>query len=101
MLKFILWVAAILVILGVVYISGPKVPEARLTPVLPTVTSDLVKLEEEINRTEKATPLLKPDNEARIVWAKSSSENSANQAECAVPLPSGAGETMAIGMRSE
>lgn len=72
MLKFILWVAAILVILGVVYISGPKVPEARLTPVLPTVTSDLVKLEEEIDRTEKATPLLKPDNEARIVWANDS-----------------------------
>ncbi|MHA4737449.1 alpha/beta hydrolase [Dyadobacter sp. MSC1_007] len=71
MLKFILWIVGLVVILGIIFIAGPKVPEARLTPVLPTITSDLTKLDEEINRTEKAIPLMKPDNEARIVWADS------------------------------
>lgn len=71
MLKFILWIVGLVVILGIIFIAGSKVPEARLTPVLPTITSDLTKLDEEINRTEKAIPLMKPDNEARIVWADS------------------------------
>lgn len=71
MLKFILWIVGLVVILGIIFIAGPKVPEARLTPVLPTITSDLTKLDEEINRTEKAITLIKPDNEARIVWADS------------------------------
>ncbi|KAA0990769.1 alpha/beta hydrolase [Dyadobacter aurulentus] len=71
MLKLLVSLAVIFIILGVVYYAGPKVPEARLTPVLPTVTSDLVKLEQEIKQTEKATALLKSDNEARIIWADS------------------------------
>jgi pimeloyl-ACP methyl ester carboxylesterase len=72
MLKFIAWIVALFVILGIVYFVGPKVPEAKLTPVLPTITSDLTKLEEEVNKSERATPNIKPDNEARIVWADSS-----------------------------
>lgn len=72
MLKTILWIVGLAVILGIIFIAGPKVPEARLTPVLPTITSDLAKLDEEVQRAEKAIPLMKPDNEARIVWADSS-----------------------------
>ncbi|NIJ50971.1 alpha/beta hydrolase [Dyadobacter arcticus] len=71
MLKFLFWVIALIVILGIAYFVGPKIPEARLTPVLPTITSDLPKLEEEVIKSEKAIPLIKPDNEARIVWADS------------------------------
>lgn len=74
MLKFILWVAAILVVLGIVYLSGPKVPEAHLTSVLPTVSNDLTELEAEVNQAERAVPLLKPDNEARIIWADDSTK---------------------------
>jgi esterase/lipase len=72
MLKFLLWIVGIIAVLGIVYLVGPKVPEAELTPVLPAVTSNLTALEQEINQTEKATPNIKPDNEARIIWADSS-----------------------------
>ena len=72
MLKFLLWIVAIIVVLGIIYLVGPKVPEAKLSPVLPTVTSDLPALELEIKRLEDAVPNLKEDNEARIIWADSS-----------------------------
>ncbi|MCF0042434.1 alpha/beta hydrolase [Dyadobacter fanqingshengii] len=72
MLKFLFWILGIIAILGIIYAVGPKVPEAKPTPVLPNVTSDLTALEKEVNSTEKATPDLKPDNEARIIWADSS-----------------------------
>jgi pimeloyl-ACP methyl ester carboxylesterase len=72
MLKLLLWIVALIAILCIVYFVGPKVPEAHLTPVLPTITSDLPQLEQEVIATEKATPFLKPDNEARIIWADSS-----------------------------
>ncbi|TLU97932.1 alpha/beta hydrolase [Dyadobacter luticola] len=71
MLKFLLWTVGLIVLLTIVYFVGPKVPEARLTPVLPTITTDLAKLDDEIRKTELATPKLKPDNEARIIWADS------------------------------
>ena len=71
MLKLLVSLVVIFIILGVVYYAGPKVPEARLTPVLPTVSNDLVKLEQEVRQSEKATALLKDDNEARIIWADS------------------------------
>lgn len=72
MLKFLFWTIGIIAVLGIIYAVGPKVPEAKLTPVLPNVTSNLTALEKEVNSTEKATPDLKPDNEARIIWADSS-----------------------------
>ncbi|MCF2506624.1 alpha/beta hydrolase [Dyadobacter sp. CY107] len=72
MLKFLFWILGIIAVLGIIYAVGPKVPEAKPTPVLPNVTSDLTALEKEVNSTEKATPDLKPDNEARIIWADSS-----------------------------
>ncbi|MCF2490557.1 carboxylesterase [Dyadobacter sp. CY347] len=72
MLKFLLWIIGIIAVLGIVYMVGPTVPEAKLTPVLPTVTSDLTALEKEVISTEKSIPDLKPDNEARIIWADSS-----------------------------
>ena len=71
MLKFLLWIVGIIVVLGIIYAVGPKVPEANLSPDLPNVTSDLPALEKEVISAEKATPDLKPDNEARIIWADS------------------------------
>ncbi|WP_031528479.1 alpha/beta hydrolase [Dyadobacter crusticola] len=72
MLKLLVWLVAIFVLLGIVYYAGPRVPEAHLTPVLPTITTDLSKLEQEMNQSEKAVPHIKKDNEARIIWADSS-----------------------------
>jgi len=71
MLKFLLWIVGIIVVLGIIYAVGPKVPEANLSPDLPNVTSDLPALEKEVISSEKATPDLKLDNEARIIWADS------------------------------
>lgn len=53
------------------YFLGPEVDTPTLDKTLPVVSSDLAKLEQEIARREAATPNIKPDNEARIVWADS------------------------------
>ena len=69
MKKFLLWTGGLVALLAVGYAVGPDVPDAELDPTLPTVTQNLTQLEAEINRSEAAIPDLKPDNEARIVWA--------------------------------
>lgn len=56
-------------ILAVGYAVGPDMPEAELDPTLPAITQNLTELEAEIRRTEAAIPDMKPDNEARIIWA--------------------------------
>ena len=58
-------------LLLVAYFAGPKPPQPDLTPELPAVTADFQALEQQIANTEKAHPRLKPDNQARIVWADS------------------------------
>ena len=72
MLKAVFWIIGILTVIILIFLLGPDVPDANLNPELPTITADPVKLELEINQTEKGTQFLKPDNEARIVWADSS-----------------------------
>lgn len=74
MKKFLLGMAALAGILGIGYIAGPGVAEANLDPTLPAVTQDLPQLEAEIRRSEAAIPDLKPDNEARIIWADSTNK---------------------------
>ncbi len=69
MKKFLLWTGGLVALLAVGYAAGPDVPDAKLDPSLPTVTQNLTELEAEIKRTEAAISDLKPDNEARIVWA--------------------------------
>lgn len=60
-----------LALLIIVYFLGPRPPAVNLVPDLPSVTSDLVQLEKEVIDSEKAITDLKPDNEARIIWADS------------------------------
>ncbi len=69
MKKFLMWTAGLVGILAIGYVAGPEVPDAELDPTLPAVTPNLPELEAEIRRTEAAVPDMKPDNEARIVWA--------------------------------
>ncbi|QRR02782.1 alpha/beta hydrolase [Dyadobacter sandarakinus] len=71
MLKVLLWIIGLLVVAGIVFLAGPRVPEANLSPELPAVATDLRALEADINKSESGTPHLKPDNEARIFWADS------------------------------
>lgn len=64
--------AAVVLLLVVAYFLGPKVPNVMLSPELTSVNTNLVELEQEISRMEVAVRDLKPDNEARIIWADSS-----------------------------
>ncbi len=59
MLKIVLWVAAFFALMAIIYFLGPKVPVAQLDPTLPQVSGNL----------EAAIEHIKPDNEARIIWA--------------------------------
>ncbi len=69
MKKFLLWTAALVGLLVLVYAAGPDVPDATLDPTPPAVPQNLAELEAEIDSIEGTTPVLKPNNEARIVWA--------------------------------
>lgn len=68
--KVLKWLLILVVVLGIIYFIGPKVEPAVLTADMPTVSTDLKQLENAISKSE-ATYGLKPDNEARIVWADS------------------------------
>ena len=71
MKKILFWTGGLVAILAVGYAACPAVPGATLDPTLPAVTQDLPRLEAEIASAEAAVKDLKPDNEARIVWADS------------------------------
>ncbi|MFK8103232.1 MAG: alpha/beta hydrolase [Saprospiraceae bacterium] len=61
----------ILVLLGLLllgYFLGPKAPVPQLAAKLPTVPSDLVALEAQINQSELQFSNIRPDNQARIEW---------------------------------
>ncbi len=71
MKKALYWTGGVLaVVLGIV-IMGPRPATGNLSGTLPMVNTNLVSLEQEINRREAENPLVKPDNQARIVWADS------------------------------
>jgi esterase/lipase len=69
MKKILKWSAGIIVVLLIGVLIGPKPSKPKLDipgTVLPSSLTDLEKL---INTDEKATIGIKPDNEARIIWA--------------------------------
>ena len=72
MKKALYWTGGILTVLAGVVLVGPRPDIGNLSGELPTMTIDLVTLEQEINQREASNPLVKPDNQARIVWADSS-----------------------------
>ncbi len=71
MRKFIKWLAAIVVLLLIVYFAGPRPQRPVFTSTFPALPDSLPLLEKQINESEKAVRGLKPDNQARIVWADS------------------------------
>ena len=72
MLKKIFYGLILLItVLGVTYLAGPRAPQPDLSAELPLIQMDLQQLEASIADQEALVQGLKPDNEARIVWADS------------------------------
>ncbi|MEL6191992.1 MAG: alpha/beta hydrolase [Bacteroidota bacterium] len=72
-MKILLSILGIVAILGIVYLLGPKPEAAVVTPTIDmsSLPTELEVLEKEIQEKEASIPNIKPDNEARIVWADS------------------------------
>ncbi len=71
MKKGLLLAVSLVLLLGVAYFAGPRADKAMFDPTLPVVPRHLAELESEIIDSEKAVKNLKPDNQARIIWADS------------------------------
>ena len=72
MRKAFYWTGGIVAVVLGVAVMGPRPEAGNLSGHLPMVNTNLVALEQEINQREAANPLVKSDNQARIVWADSS-----------------------------
>jgi pimeloyl-ACP methyl ester carboxylesterase len=70
MKKFLKWLGVAVLAVAAVFFVGPRPDKATFTSELPAMTQDLAQLERDIAAAE-AKINLKPDNEARIVWADS------------------------------
>jgi len=70
--RFFAWLGGLVLLLSVGFMLGPTPPAPQLNTTLPTVSQDLRSLEAGINRSEASLENLKPDNQARIIWADSS-----------------------------
>lgn len=68
-MKFLKWFAIITLVLIVAYFAGPKPASAKLGPALPTVP--IADALPEWVAAQESVHKLKPDNEARIIWADS------------------------------
>ncbi len=66
------WLAGIILILFIVYIAGPKPSKPDFSVHESGLPASLIDLENNINQSENAIKGIKPDNQARIIWADSS-----------------------------
>jgi hypothetical protein len=71
MKKFSKWLLVIVLVLLIVYVIGPEPPEPKFETPEITLPASLTELEKQINDSERAVKGIRPDNEARIVWADS------------------------------
>jgi pimeloyl-ACP methyl ester carboxylesterase len=58
--------------LGLLYALGPQPSQPKLDGILPQVPTELPALEQWLNRQEANFKTIRPDNQARIVWANDS-----------------------------
>jgi len=72
MKTFFKWLTGIILVLFIGYFIGPKPPKPIFNTPLVTLPASLTAVEKQITDTEKAVKGIKPDNEARIIWADSS-----------------------------
>ena len=70
-MKIFVWIIIIFIFLIIIYFVGPKptIPKLNLKVNDGMVSENLMTLEKEINIKEQSVPGIKPDNQARIVWA--------------------------------
>jgi esterase/lipase len=71
MKRFLKWLSGIVLVLLIGYFIGPKPAKPVFEMPEVTLPASLAELDRQINDGEKAVKGLKPDNEARIVWADS------------------------------
>lgn len=72
MKKFGKWLAGIVLALLLVYSVGPRPSKPDFTIHESNLPVSLIDLESNINQGERAVKGIKPDNQARIIWADSS-----------------------------
>jgi pimeloyl-ACP methyl ester carboxylesterase len=70
-MRILKWMGAVLLLLIIIYLVGPTPEKFKPDTNLPAVTADITALEKQIAEKENAFKTLRPDNEARIVWADS------------------------------
>jgi pimeloyl-ACP methyl ester carboxylesterase len=72
-MRFLKWLGILLILLIIIYFFGPQPSTPKYSNQLPAVPSAPAQLEKYIADNE-AKHKLKPDNEARIVWANDSTK---------------------------
>lgn len=70
-MRFLKWLLAIAIILFIVYLLGPSPDKPEYAQAMPTVPATAGELEKYIDNKETQHKL-KPNNEARIIWANDS-----------------------------
>ncbi|MDB5273776.1 MAG: Pimeloyl-ACP methyl ester carboxylesterase [Chitinophagaceae bacterium] len=72
-IKYLKWMGVLLILFLLVFLMGPRPPHSFVSsaPVPSELFLQPEQLEKEINKEEKKIIHLKPDNEARIIWADS------------------------------
>jgi esterase/lipase len=73
-MRKIKWVLIVLAIIAIVYLLGPSPSTPVYSTVMPAVPAEPTALVSYINQQETAHTI-KPDNEARVVWANDSIKN--------------------------
>jgi esterase/lipase len=78
-MKFLKGLAITLLALSMLYLAGPRPSKPVYSTTLPAVPSDAMALENYI-REQESKHKIKPNNEARIIWANDSLKNSTEYA---------------------
>ena len=76
-MRILKWIGIVLLLLVVVYLVGPTPEKFIPETSLPLITADATALEKKIAEKENAFKTLRPNNEARIIWADSTKEKTA------------------------
>jgi len=74
MKKFLTATSIVLIVLVIIYLSGPKSPEPTFNENLPSIQLQTNEVEPYIKNKESKLKV-KPDNESRIIWACDSLKN--------------------------
>lgn len=76
-MKKLKWLGISLLLLSAIYFIGPTPEKFVPTTELPAISGNPEMLEKQIAEKESGFKTLKPDNEARIIWADSSKKKTA------------------------